>query len=237
MATVTKGKTFISGETVEPADMHQLVDAATVTNIVDADIGSGAAIAASKLAGTLDLSSKTVTLPDANVTPAKLSQPLTLATAQNTTSGTSINFPAIPSWARRITVAFNGVSTNGSSRLAVQLGTSSGLTTTGYTSFTGTFGRTTENFQNTDRVTSGFGWWHAAPIDAGYGNMILINVSGNTWVSSHSGGVSGGSGGSFDFVILGGGSVALSGTLTQLSLTTVSGDTFDAGSVNIMYEG
>lgn len=50
MATVTKGKTFISGETVEPADMHQLVDSATVTNIVDADIGSGAAIAKSKLA-------------------------------------------------------------------------------------------------------------------------------------------------------------------------------------------
>jgi hypothetical protein len=72
MATVTKGKTFISGETVEPADMHQLVDAATVTNIVDADIGSGAAIAASKLAGTLDLSSKTVTLPDSNIVTAKI---------------------------------------------------------------------------------------------------------------------------------------------------------------------
>jgi len=53
--------------------MHQLVDAATVTNIVDADIGSGAAIAASKLAATLDLSSKTVTLPDDSVTNAKLS--------------------------------------------------------------------------------------------------------------------------------------------------------------------
>ena len=30
MATITKGKTFISGETVEPNDMHQLVDAATI---------------------------------------------------------------------------------------------------------------------------------------------------------------------------------------------------------------
>ena len=50
MATVTKGKTFISGETVEVADMHQLVDAATVTDIVDADISASAAIAASKLA-------------------------------------------------------------------------------------------------------------------------------------------------------------------------------------------
>ena len=63
MATVTKGRTFTSGETVTPAKLNDVVDLATVTNIVDADIGSGAAIAASKLAGTLDLSSKTVTLP------------------------------------------------------------------------------------------------------------------------------------------------------------------------------
>lgn len=72
MATVTKGKTFISGETVEPADMHQLVDSATVTNIVDADISASAAIAASKLAATLDLSSKTVTLPDSNIGTSKI---------------------------------------------------------------------------------------------------------------------------------------------------------------------
>jgi hypothetical protein len=236
MATVTAGYTWTSGETVTPAKLNSAAaptvvvanDEITTAKILDANV------TAAKLASN---AVETAKILDANVTPAKLSQPLTLATAQNTTSGTSINFSAIPSWARRITVSFNGVSTNGSSRLAVQLGTSSGLTTTGYTSFTGTFGRTAENFQNTDRVTSGFGWWHGAAIDAGYGNMILINVSGNTWVSSHSGGVSGGSGGSFDFVIVGGGSVALPGTLTQLSLTTVSGDTFDAGSVNIMYEG
>jgi hypothetical protein len=73
MATVTKGRTFTSGETVTPAKLNDVVDLATVTNIVDADIGNGAAIAASKLAGTLDLSSKTVTLPDDSVTNAKLS--------------------------------------------------------------------------------------------------------------------------------------------------------------------
>lgn len=50
MATITRGKTFISGETVEPADMHQLVESATVTDIVNADIASNAAIAGSKLA-------------------------------------------------------------------------------------------------------------------------------------------------------------------------------------------
>lgn len=49
MATVTKGKTFISGETVEVDDIHQLVDSATVTNIVDADISASAAIVSTKL--------------------------------------------------------------------------------------------------------------------------------------------------------------------------------------------
>jgi hypothetical protein len=46
--------------------------ALTAGTIVDADVSASAAIAASKLAGTLDLSSKTVTLPDAVVAQAKL---------------------------------------------------------------------------------------------------------------------------------------------------------------------
>jgi microcystin-dependent protein len=50
MATVTKGKTFINGELVTPAALHQLVDSATVTAIVNADIASNAAIADTKLA-------------------------------------------------------------------------------------------------------------------------------------------------------------------------------------------
>ena len=72
MATLTKGKTFTSGETVTPIKLHELVDLGTVTNIVDADISASAAIAASKLAGTLDLSGKTITLPDSNIVAAKI---------------------------------------------------------------------------------------------------------------------------------------------------------------------
>lgn len=50
MATVTKGRTFVSGETVTPAKLNDLVDNATVTSIVDADVSASAAIALSKLA-------------------------------------------------------------------------------------------------------------------------------------------------------------------------------------------
>jgi hypothetical protein len=78
MATVTKGKTFASGEVVTPLKIHQLVDAATVTAIVNADIDANAAIAANKLASTLNLSGKTVTLPSASVTAGMLENALDL---------------------------------------------------------------------------------------------------------------------------------------------------------------
>ena len=50
MATITKGKIFTNGELVTPATIHQLVDAATISGIVNADIAASAAIADSKLA-------------------------------------------------------------------------------------------------------------------------------------------------------------------------------------------
>jgi hypothetical protein len=81
MATVTKGKTFASGEVVTPLKIHQLVDAATVTGIVNADIDAGAAIAAAKLAATLDLTGKTVTLPVSSVVTASI------ADSSSTTTG------------------------------------------------------------------------------------------------------------------------------------------------------
>jgi hypothetical protein len=50
MATITKGKTFVNGELVTPEKLHQLVDSATLSPLVNADIASNAAIADTKLA-------------------------------------------------------------------------------------------------------------------------------------------------------------------------------------------
>jgi hypothetical protein len=62
--------------------------------------------------------------------------------------------------------------------------------------------------------------------------MVITNVTSNTWVSSHTIGSTG-----INFVSLGGGSLALGGTLDRIRITTVNGtDTFDAGSINILYE-
>jgi len=79
MATVLKGKTFASGEVVTPAKLHQMVDAATVSEITNSDIASNAGIAAAKLATTLDFSTSTVTLPATSVTAAMLAATLDLS--------------------------------------------------------------------------------------------------------------------------------------------------------------
>lgn len=54
MATITKGTTFASGDVVTPAKLNNLVDAATVSNIVTADIADGA-VTQSKLNSSVTL--------------------------------------------------------------------------------------------------------------------------------------------------------------------------------------
>ena len=49
MATITKGQTFGATETITNAKLHLLVDAATVTGIVNADVSAGANIDSSKI--------------------------------------------------------------------------------------------------------------------------------------------------------------------------------------------
>jgi hypothetical protein len=160
------------------------------------------------------------------VTPAKLSQPLTLATAQPA-SGTAIDFTGIPSWTRRITVILNQVSTNGSSSLLVQIGAGS-ISTSGYSSSGGTFNYSAGTAGATS--TAGFCIHNLAAYSL-VGHMTITLVSGTSWVSSYvcRSGESGSGGGV---------SPALSGALDRIRITTVNGtDAFDAGSVNIMYEG
>lgn len=50
MATLTKGKIFTSGESLTPTKLNDLVDKATISGIVNADISATAAIADTKLA-------------------------------------------------------------------------------------------------------------------------------------------------------------------------------------------
>jgi hypothetical protein len=158
-------------------------------------------------------------------------RPLTRSTEQATTSGTSIDFSSIPSGIKRITVIFNGVSTGGTSMPLVRLGTSGAPTVSGYVASAGTVG-SSSNSSSTTTSTVGFlvSGYSNTVSDVYYGNLVVTNVSGNTWICS---GVISRSGTSTMI----GGSVTLSGVLDFLRLTTTNGtDSFDAGTVNIMYE-
>ena len=154
---------------------------------------------------------------------------LTAATAQASTSGTSIDFTGIPSWAKRVTVMFNGVSVSGSSNLLIQIGAGS-VTTSGYVS-------TGANIVNnvSPQVGSSTAGLVLGEISSAAavicGHMIITNVSGNIWTSSCYGKYA------TDKCFIGGGNITLGGTLDRVRITTVNGtDTFDLGSINILYE-
>jgi len=171
------------------------------------------------------------TIPaDGSITPAKLSQPFTRETAVNSTSGTAIDFTSIPSWVKRITVMFNAVSTNGTSNYQVQLGTGGSPTTSGYDVYSSLFGTTTVNSSDFD---TGFGIRIARALGTCSGQLVFSNLSGNIWTGQYfmADRINGES-------FIGGGAVTLSGVLNLVRITTVGGaNTFDGGSVNIMYEG
>ena len=151
-------------------------------------------------------------------------------TAVASTSGTTIPFTSIPSWAKRITVMLVGVSTSGTSNIQMQLGSGS-TTTTGYlsgASYNAVSSLGTAN-STTGLVIEGT---TQSASNIRHGQVIISNVTGNTWVSSAIIGQSQTTAASFA-----GGSITLSGVLDRVVVTTVNGtDTFDAGSINILYE-
>ena len=156
---------------------------------------------------------------------------MTLATAQNSTSGTSIDFTGIPSWVKRVTVMFNGVSTNGTSNPIIQIGAAS-VEATGYASGLG-FANATGT--QVGPFTTGFACGGTQPVNLIYANATLVLVGSNLWIYSLAGYLN--ASGTV-YGMSAGGSKTLSGTLDRVRITTVNGtDTFDAGSINILYEG
>ena len=161
---------------------------------------------------------------DSNASRAQM-QRFVLETSKASTSGTSIDFTSIPSWVKRITVLLNGVSTNSTSNIIIQIGSGS-VTTSGYTSlaqypstpttFTSGFGIV--NSINNASTVSGIFQICLLGSNIYIQNGNMITASGVTFVSA-------------------GNSSALSGALDRIRITTVNGtDTFDAGSINILYE-
>jgi len=153
-------------------------------------------------------------------------------TAVASTSGTSIDFTSIPSWVKRITVMFNGVSTSGTSVPTLQIGDSGGIENTGYVSSALTAGSTTPATASSTTAFILYGSTWAGSVSFN-GTLVLTLLGSNTWTGVFNLGRESGS----STCTFGSGVKTLSDTLTQLRITTVNGtDTFDAGSINILYE-
>jgi hypothetical protein len=210
--------------------------ATTPSTVVATTVSASSLIARGSTSGSVSLFAPTVagsttqSLVDVTGTLA----PLVTGTAQATTSGTFKDFTGIPSWVKRITVMFSGVSTSGTSIPLIQLGDSGGFEITGYLGSAGIYddGPTI----TTTVQTIGFG------IDSSHNAAFVIHgaatislFGSNQWIYSSS--MANSSATNPGACFTGGGSKTLSTTLDRVRITTVNGtDTFDAGTINIMYE-
>jgi hypothetical protein len=145
-----------------------------------------------------------------------------------TASGTSVDFTSIPSGVKRITVMFNGVSTNGSSTIRLQLGDSGGVETTSYAGTCTQIGSTVSTIFS----TSGFdSTGDTSASQTRNGQLVFALLGSNTWSLLGAYNI----GSAFQYLFCG--TKTLSDTLDRVRITTVNGtDTFDAGSINILYE-
>lgn len=147
-----------------------------------------------------------------------------------TASGTSVNFTGIPSTVKRITVMCKGLSTNGGSIPQIQIGTSGGIQTSGYVGATWT-GNTTNTAHASGYLITG----NAALnyVVESICVLTLIDSATGSWMCSINGGLSVAA----IVAFVGAGSKSLSGVLDRVRITTVNGtDTFDAGTINILWE-
>jgi hypothetical protein len=154
-------------------------------------------------------------------------------TAVASTSGTSIDFTGIPSWVKRVTVMFNRISTSGTSQILLQLGAGSIATTNYSTRVTAINGA---NQTNANVMGNAFGVTssgNSAAANIISGQIILSLFGSNSWCGC--GSTMDNTSASVQWVQAG--DVALTGTLDRVRITTVNGtDTFDAGTINILYE-
>jgi hypothetical protein len=168
-------------------------------------------------------------LPDATITPAELTQPLTSMTAQ-TASGSSIDFTGIPDWVTRITISLRVVSFAALGAARVRLGTSGGLVTTGYTTLSSSIATTPAITMSaiTDGIVAFNSNDGATTIT---GTIVLTKLGGATnWVGT----------GNFarnndNLMAFSNGQIALGATLTSVSVVATT-STFDAGQIGLMYE-
>jgi hypothetical protein len=165
----------------------------------------------------------TLTLPTFNGTVGLLVS----GTAVASTSGTSIDFTGLPAGVRRITVMFQNVSTTSASNYLIRIGAGS-IVSTGYLGGAAQIPVVNTNSTTGFMILNGTG----TTANVIHGSLSLFQISTNNWVAS--GVFANSDAARMQFTA---GSLSLGGTLDQVRITTVNGtDTFDAGTINILYE-
>ena len=155
---------------------------------------------------------------------------ITSGTAVASTSGTSITFSSLPNWIKRITVIFTNLSTNGTSAVVVRIGSGS-VASTGYRSYQSGFntaGGVAASFNSTGFILES----GSAASFSRVGSMMMYTADSNIWQQFGQNNSDNTSGNNTQ------GQITLGGVLDRVVITTINGtDLFDAGSINIMYEG
>lgn len=199
--------------------------------------GSNLAATLPAATGNVVIDSATQTLTNKTLSGATWTAPagttITSGTVQASTTGTAIDFTGIPSWVKRITIMFQSVSTSGTAQIICQVGSSSGFVTG--VNYTGSACLNVSGATSA-LMTTGF---RIEPPDAAitaaslrHGIATLVNITGNVWCFSANIGHS-----NTNCTTYAGGSTnGLGAVLDRIRITTTATDTFDAGSINILYE-
>ena len=225
MSTQNANNVAITGGTITGLS-SPLPVASGGTGSTTASTGSGGVV----LASSATLSSPTINSPTFGGTPTMGASFITrMSSGGVSASGnTSVDFTSMPSWINTITVMFRNISTNGSSNILVRLGTSGGISTSGYVS-------TSIDFDGSGGVavnsTTGLIIKINPSSNVINGIMTIAYVGSNTWVDNHT------TSNNTNVMSVGGGTSSLGGTLDRVRITTVNGtDAFNAGTLNVSYQ-
>jgi hypothetical protein len=236
LGTYTSSGTTLSRDTVlGSSNSGSLVNFSAGTKNVFVTYPASQAVL---LNGTQTLTNKTLTSP--TITGAVVSSMASSVITSGTVvavSGTSVGFTNIPSWVKRITLQLYAVSTNGTSgNLTAQFGTGGTPTyvTSGYAG-TSSIIRGSTSTASAGAISSGFDLLRGLATTAftsGTFVFTLVDTATDKWVCSAVIGRS-----DEATTIFTAGYIDLSSSLTAVRLTTTTGvDSFDSGSLNILYE-
>jgi hypothetical protein len=249
VSPTTAGNTIFSTDGTNWSSTQKIVQGTsittTTTSFTGATSGASTTLTASSVTGTIQVGQ---VIAGTNITAGTVItafgtgtggagtytiSPASSGTVSGTITVVGIDFTGIPSWVKRVTIMLSGVSISGTTSLQLRLGTSGGFVTSGYSSNIGVITAASTSAGSVATTTGLIIINSGGTADTTSAVLSLNNFTGNVWTYSGTGGRTGNVCAYYVSAI----PLTLSGALTQVRLTTVNGtDTFDAGSVNIMYE-